>query len=157
MYRHFILIFLHRCQKNEDVIGILTQMRKDYSEFRSLRLTFADQIASAHSLSEKQHIVDEWNRSWKSLMANEFDKPQFLKRKISSVDISSVVLSPESSGIKTILRNYLDHREFKKSFNHFRVFSDMNEEIGNIQSNVSLLEKAFGIKDILRLPKNITK
>ncbi|MGF1724425.1 hypothetical protein [Photobacterium nomapromontoriensis] len=149
----FLLLFLDRCSKGNDPISALISLREDYAEFRNLRHRYMVSLNNSKTISERIDIVDDWNNSWKLLSAGEFKKPQFLKNRLSSTDISSVLMSLESAAPKTLIRNFLDYSKYKKSYTIFRAFGDLHMDIGNLSSEKALLKSTFGVDDIAPLKK----
>ncbi len=148
-----LLLFLERCKNCDNAILALAGLRKDYSEFKDLRHKFTNAVVSAKTISEQNDIVSEWNSSWKMLNAGEFRKPSLLQRKLSSTDISSSVISIETGGSKAIIKNIIDHLQYKKSYNLFRIFGDIEKDIGNMGTETALLHSLFGVEDIVPLIK----
>lgn len=142
-------LLLSRCRSSEDMVTVLTEMRNEFSEFRKLRHEFTNKVVNAENIGEQEEIVADWNRAWETLTAGEFKKPNLLKRKITSTDISTSIASIESGGLKTIIKNLIDHHQYKKAHKQFQIYSDVHEHINNIDQNRTLLTDKFGIEGII--------
>ncbi len=151
-------VFLNRCKHNNDIIPTLIKLREDYQEFRLLRHKFTTEISQSTNIKDKQEIAQLWDKSWQILTKGEFKKPQLLKHKFSSTDISSIIIDAKDIfdkieikelSPKILLRNFFDYLSYKKSYQQFRIFSSLNDEIEEMSTEVSLLKKNFAIKDIV--------
>lgn len=142
-------LLLSRCRTSEDMVTVLADMRKEFSEFRKLRHEFTNKVLEADNIGEQEDIVADWNRAWETLSAGEFKKPNLLKRKITSTDISTSVASIESGGLKTVLKNLVDHHQYKKAHKQFQIYSDVHEQINNMDQNKLLLGDKFGVESII--------
>ncbi|MDD2369314.1 MAG: hypothetical protein PHQ90_08435 [Sulfuricurvum sp.] len=146
-------IFLSRCSKDEDTTSVLIKLRQDYKEFRDLRHSYSKSIANSKTVAEKVEIVDEWNRSWEILLAGEFKKPQLLKRKVSSTDVSNVIMSIENFAPKVLLKHFIEHNEYKNVYKKFHIYSELDDEIGKMNSDLGFLNKLFGVEKIIPIIK----
>jgi len=146
-------VFLSRCLENDDIVSVLIKLRNDYKEFRELRHKYTQSLTNSKTIADKIDIIDEWNRSWQVLLSGEFKKPQLLKRKIASADISNVVISLENFAPKVILKTLIDHQDYKNVYKKLHIFSDLDVEIGNMSGEIPLLGKLFGIKKIVPIIK----
>jgi len=146
-------LFLDRCKTSEDAVSVLVSLRHDYSEFRELRHKFTNAIESSNQVSEQYDVISDWNSSWKNLMSGEFKKPNLLRKKITSTDVSTSLISIESGSLKTVIKNTIDHFQYKKSYNLFRIFGDIEENIGNMETDKALLHSKFGVEEIVPLIK----
>lgn len=154
--KHFpplFTVFLERCKNNDDAVLVLSELRKDYYEFRKIRHEFTNAVMSASALADQNEVVAEWDLAWQSLSLGEFKKPSLLRKKISSTDISSLVMSIETGGAKTLIKNVIDHMQYKKSYKRFGVFGNIEEEIGRIESREPLLRAKFGVEEVVPLIK----
>lgn len=149
----FFTIFLDRCKGCDDAVSSLFEIRKDYSEFRVLRKKFTNLIASAKSVSEKSEIVKEWDMSWQVLALGEFKEASFLKRQLTSADVSSSVFSPIDGFLKTGLTHLLDHKKQTRAYELFSIFGRVEQEIGEISPEKGLLRSKFGVEEIIHLKK----
>ncbi|WP_196765302.1 hypothetical protein, partial [Pseudoalteromonas luteoviolacea] len=118
-------------------------------EFRVLRHEFTGEITKARNIGEQEEIVSAWNKSWEVLSAGEFKKPSLLKRKISSTDVSTSVVSIESGSLKTILKNLIDHHQYKKAYKQFQIYSQLHEQVNSIELHKLLLGNKFGVESII--------
>ncbi|MBU2923196.1 hypothetical protein Q4530_02775 [Colwellia sp. 1_MG-2023] len=145
----FMSLLLSRCKSSEDMVGKLADMREEFKEFRTLRHKFTNKVQISKNIGEQEEIVADWNRAWEALTAGEFKKPNLLRRKITSTDISSSLVSVETGGLKTFIKQAIDYHQYKKAHKQFQVFSNLGEHINNINQNQVLLGKAFGVESIV--------
>lgn len=144
-------LLLTRCKTSDDMVHILSEMRDEFKEFRKLRHGFTNKIQTANNIGEKSEIVADWNRSWEQLCAGEFKEPDLLKRKMSSADVASTVVSTETGGVKSLITHVIEHYKYKKSYRQFQVFANLEEHINSISQNSSILESVFGVEKIVPL------
>ncbi|MBQ4861031.1 hypothetical protein J8L98_04880 [Pseudoalteromonas sp. MMG013] len=142
-------VLLSRCKSSEDMVPVLAEMRCELIEFRVLRHEFTGEITKARNIGEQEEIVSAWNKSWEVLSAGEFKKPSLLKRKISSTDVSTSVVSIESGSLKTILKNLIDHHQYKKAYKQFQIYSQLHEQVNSIELHKLLLGNKFGVESII--------
>ncbi|WP_318515492.1 hypothetical protein [Photobacterium leiognathi] len=147
------LLYLNYCSSGHDEVSALINLRKDYSDFRSVRAKYSDALNLADNINDREIIVDEWNKSWEELLQGEFKEPKSVKNTLTSTDISSILVSPESGLVKSIIKCYLDNKSYKKSYNTLRVFSDMNRDIGSMKNEASLLKSVFDVGSIVPFKK----
>lgn len=144
-------LLLTRCKSSEDLVHVLSEMRSEFKEFRKLRHEFTNKVQVANNLGEKIEVVADWNRSWEQLSAGEFKEPDFLKRKISSTDFASTIVSTKTGWIKSLITHALEHHNYKKSYKQFQVFANLEEHINCISQNSTVLDKVFGVEGVVHL------
>ena len=147
----FLTLLLSRCKDSEDMLSVLIDMRKEFSEFRKLRHQFTQKVKESSTIGEQSDLVSDWNRSWEVLVKGEFKKPSLLSRKVSSSDVASSIVSVETGGLKTFISHFLDHLQGRKSFKQFQVFSNLEEQINNVSNEELLIGPKFGVNDIVSL------
>lgn len=138
-------LFLDQALSQDHAIDVLKKLRDDYSELRLLNSEYKESLEKAESIRDKKDVVDDWNQSWDSMLKGNFRKPQFLKRKISSSDVSKSVVKPESAGLSTILQSYLDYREEMHSYKRFRIYGELYNELDGISGSRKSLESKFSV------------
>jgi hypothetical protein len=129
----------------DHAIEVLKQLRKDYSRLRALNIDYQSSIEDAGSNRDKKDIIDDWNKSWDLLLKGDFRKPQFLRKKISSSDISKSIVKPHSSGLSTLIHSYLDYREERHSYNRFMIYSELYNELDGVSGSRKNLESKFSV------------
>lgn len=144
-------VLLERCKTSEDMVEVLAKMREEYREFRILRHQFTIKIQSTNNVGEQVEVVADWNRAWEAITAGEFKKPNLLKRKVSSTEVASSIVSVEKGAVKTFLSHFIDHYEYKKSYKQFQIFSNLDEHISAFSQKSELLSKKFGVEEIIPL------
>lgn len=138
-------LFVDQALSQEHAIEVLKKLREDYSALRSLSFQYKESLEKAESIRDKKDVVDDWNRSWDSMLNGDFRKPQLLRKKISSSDVSKSVVKPESAGLSTIIQAYLDYREEKHSYKRFKIYSELYNELDGISGSRKSLESKFSV------------
>jgi hypothetical protein len=141
----FFSLMIDQALSNEHAFEVLVQLRRDFSQFRNIGIEYQNSIVNATSLRDRKEIINEWNRSWNLLVKGDFKKPQFLSKKVSSADVSKVVLKPETAGFSTIIQMFLDYREECKSYNRFKIYSELYSELDGISGSREKLKTKFSI------------
>ena len=146
-------LYIDRTSALENWRDTMITLREEFKEFRSLRERYSQSITEAESLVERQDIVDDWDGKWGALCAGEFKEPSFLSRKLSATDSSSAIVSVESASPKVILKNLIEHTEYRKAYKHFRVFGSLNESLNSMKINQDKLNDVFGVEKFVQYKK----
>lgn len=144
-------ILLERCKSSEDMVDVLANMREEFKDFRRLRHSFTSKIQSSSNIGEQTEIVADWNKAWGQLTAGEFKEPNLLKRKLSSTEVASSIVSIDTGGIKSFITHCIDHHHYRKSYKQFQIFSNLEENINSLSKNGRLLGEKFGVEEIIPL------
>ncbi|MFQ7899383.1 hypothetical protein ACHT8Q_06270 [Stutzerimonas degradans] len=138
-------LFVDQTLSQDHAAEVIKGLRKDYSALRLLSYEYKESLEKAGSVRDKKDVIEDWNRSWDSMLKGDFRKPQFLRRKISSSDVSKFVVKPESAGLSTIIQAYLEYREEKRYYKRFKIYGELYNELDGISGSRRNLESKFSI------------
>lgn len=139
----FFTLLIDQALSNEHVVETLVQLRRDFKKLRETGAEYSQLIKVEKGLRGKREIVEQWNSSWELLYRGDFKKPQLLKRKISSSDFSKAVVKPGASGLSSIIQSFFEYREEAESYNRFRIYGELYNELDNVTGIKSQLKKKF--------------
>ncbi|MEY2336500.1 hypothetical protein [Acidithiobacillus ferrianus] len=138
-------LLVDQALSHDHAIEVLRQLRSDFCGLRELNGKYNSSIEKAGSLRDKKDVIDEWNASWHRLIKGDFKKPQLLRKKVSSSDVSKSIIKPGSSGISTIIQMFLDYREDCQSYKRFKIFSELYNELDGISGARSKIKSKFSV------------
>jgi len=141
----FLSLLIDQALSREHSIEVLFQLRRDFKSLRQKGTEFSGLLKKATGLRERKDIIDEWSHSWELLHKGDFRKPQLLNRKVSSTDVSKAIVKPQSSGVSSIIQSFLDYREEVKSYNRFRIYGELYNELDGIEGAVEKLRNKFSL------------
>jgi len=139
-------LLIDQSQSREHAIEVLSQLRRDFKELRFKANEFENLVKKSNSLREQNEIVKEWSNSWGLLLKGDFQKPQFLRRKLSLDVVSKSVVKPQTAGLSSFIQAYLEFREERKAYNRFRIYSDLYNELDGIKDSKEKLRNKFSIE-----------
>ena len=135
------LLLIDSSKSPSDLLDQLILLRKQYSELRETRRSMADELKGATTLKDREEIINEWDEAWTVLLRNEFKKQTLLKRKISSSEMASGVVSPQSGGIKVVFANVFDYWKERKLTRRFSFFEQAQKKFGDIELDSKMMKK----------------
>ncbi len=141
----FFTLWIDQSLSNEHSFDVLIQLRRDFEPLRDQGSEFKKLIASAPTLRGKKEIIDEWNYSWETLHKGDFKKPQFLRKKMSSAEVSKAIVKPQSAGISSIVQSFLEYREESKAYKRFRIYGELYNELDGIEGSREKLKSKFSV------------
>lgn len=141
----FLALLIDQAYSSEHAVEVLFQLRKDFISVRKTGMKFGELVRKASDLRHKKQIIEEWSHSWELLYKGDFRKPQLLSRRVSSSDVAKAIVKPQSSGISSIIQSFLDYREEVNSYNRFRIYSDLYNELDGIKGATQKLKKNFSL------------
>ncbi|EGX6965381.1 MULTISPECIES: hypothetical protein [Vibrio] len=146
-------LFIDRTNQIECGLSTLITLRDEFVDFRKLRESYTASIQEATTFGERNDIVSDWNSKWDLLCKGEFKTPNLLRRKVSSTELSSAIVSPGTGGAKAFIHHVLEHFEYKKSYKQFRVFGTINQCLSNMDISQNKLNSVFGVERFIEYKK----
>ncbi len=143
-------LLIDQAQSREHAIEVLSQLRRDFKELRHKSHEFESLVKKSNSLREQNEIINEWSDSWGLLLKGDFKNPQLLRRNVSLADVSKAVVKPQTAGLSSLIQSWLEYSEEKKSYNRFRIYSDLYNELDGIKNSKEKLSNTFSI-DLVNL------
>lgn len=141
----FLSLVIDQSLNQEHSIDVIAQLREDYQELRQSGSLYSAEILRKKGLRDKKEIIDEWNDSWNRLLKSSFKKPSLFKRKLSLGDISKAIVTPQKSGISSMIQLLLEQAEEYSSYKRFRIYCDLYAELDSITFSKSKFERTFSV------------
>lgn len=141
----FLSLVIDQSLTQEHSIDVIAQIREDYEELRVSGSLYSNEIIRSKGLRDKKGVIDEWNDAWSRLLNDSFKKPSLFKRKLSLGDISKAIVTPQKSGLSSIIKLLLEQAEAYSSYKRFRIYCDLFTELDSISFSKEKLEKTFSV------------